>query len=60
MLIVTIMVIVTIITLPPRVVFARFRVVILCVGYAPIYQTGKESLSFREVNNYLDASRYVW
>nr|DAK00906.1 MAG TPA: hypothetical protein [Caudoviricetes sp.] len=54
------MVIVTIITLPPRVVFARFRVVILCVGYAPIYQTGKESLSFREVNNYLDASRYVW
>lgn len=58
-LIVTIMVIVTIITLPPRVVSARFRVSMLCVGYEPTYPTGKEILSFREVNIYLDASRYV-
>lgn len=28
---------------------ARFRVCILSVGYVPIYDTGKESLSFRKV-----------
>ena len=48
-LIVTIMVIVIITTPPGMVESARFRVCILSVGYVPIYDTGKESLSFRKV-----------
>ena len=34
---------------PGMVESARFRVCILSVGYVPIYDTGKESLSFRKV-----------
>lgn len=49
LLIVTIMVIVIITTPPGMVESARFRVCILSVGYVPIYDTGKESLSFRKV-----------
>lgn len=42
--------IIVIITTPPGMVeSARFRVCILSVGYVPIYDTGKESLSFRKV-----------
>ena len=49
MLIVTIMVIVIITTPPGMVESAQFRVCILSVGYVPIYDTGKESLSLRKV-----------
>ena len=44
-----IMVMVMVSTPPGMVESARFRVCILSVGYVPIYDTGKESLSFRKV-----------
>ena len=44
------MMVVVVVTPPPGMVeSARFRVCILSVGYVPIYDTGKESLSFRKV-----------
>ena len=49
MLFVARMVLVIVATPPGMVESARFRVCILSVGYVPIYDTGKESLSFRKV-----------
>ena len=49
MLVVTIVVLVLVAAPPGMVESARFRVCILSVGYVPIYDTGKESLSFRKV-----------
>ena len=49
MLIVPVVVVVVVTAPPGMVESARFRVCILSVGYVPIYDTGKESLSFRKV-----------
>ena len=49
MLVVALLVVVMLPTPPGMVESARFRVCILSVGYVPIYDTGKESLSFRKV-----------
>ena len=49
MLHVAILVVVIVAAPPGMVESARFRVCILSVGYVPIYDTGKESLSFRKV-----------
>ena len=49
MLVVTVVVVVIVAAPPGMVESARFRVCILSVGYVPIYDTGKESLSFRKV-----------